>query len=216
MGRRRTMRRAFNGGLVRGRMHPTVTSASPWNSYTLTSTWTAAKETDAGVVCFLASQLRTGIRGELGLDGAKSIDLRLLRVDVWVPPTLATSDRNFIVLSPSDWTTQDSCSGWSQINWYEGWGTAVQPAHVHYVWPKSISTIVLPYQDDFALFRFDIKAKCQYIIKFHVLWRVSNPDPRPTAENVGVLHPAREHLRSPPSQEGFVDLSGLASLSPLA
>lgn len=196
------LRKAFNGGLVRGRMHPSVNSASPWNSYTLTTTWVAGDT--AGIHCYTSSPLLVQVRRELGIAVDAAIDFRLLRVDLWVPPTLANSDRNFIVLSPSDWSARIACTESSQLNWFEGWGTAVQPAHVHYIWPKSISNIVIANGKDYTLFKCDIKANCQYIVKFHLLWRPSIPDPRPTGQ-LGYYQPMREYLlASPDTDTDFV------------
>lgn len=187
--RRGGARRAFAGGLVRGSMHPTVTSSSPWNNMALTTSFSADK---SAILCMTAMQVRGSLRSELGLKADAAVDIRIMRVDIWVPPPDAGSDRNFVVLSPCDWTARGGCDDSSQLNWYEGWGTAVQPAHVHYVWPRSISTLVIPNSKDLTILKFDCKEKCHYIVKFHMQWRPSSPDPRPT-KDVGRVSTLREY-----------------------
>lgn len=177
-GKRRPRKVALHGGIIRGRMHPPTNSASPWNTYVLTTTWKLA-DTEKGMQCIALKTLAAAVRTELGLTTDQKLSFRVLRLDVWTPPSLAGSDRNFIVMAPSDWTDASVCASVRTINWYEAWGTAVQPAHLHYVWPRSISNIVLD-NADLVLCRFDIKEKCQYILKFHCMWRPSAPDPRPT------------------------------------
>lgn len=209
--RRRGVRRAFSGGLVRGSMHPTVTSSSPWNNYALTTSFDADK---SAILCMSATQVRKALRTELGLKVDAAVDIRVMRVDIWVPPPDAGSDRNFIVLSPCDWTARGGCDDSSQLNWYEGWGTAVQPAHIHYVWPKSISTLVLPNNKDFTILKFDCKDKCHYIVKFHLQWRPSNPDPRPTGA-VGRVSTMREYRSELFSDADYcmVEQNAVASLA---
>lgn len=177
------IRRAFNGGFIRGRVHPTSTSAAPWNCYTLTTYWHAAPTPKSQVQCVMLKELRDMIRTELGFKKTNpmlDIDVRLLRLDVWVVPTQTNTLRNCVVLSPSDWTMHKDCGSSAQLGWREAWGTSTQPAHCHYVWPRSISNIVLPSKDDLTLFRFDVRdADTQYLVKFHILWRFSDPDPYP-------------------------------------
>lgn len=181
---------------MRGRMHPPTNSASPWNTYVLTTTWSLA-DTEDGIKCVSLSVLQDAIQKELGLSKV-AISLRLCRIDVWTPPALAGSDRNFIVMAPCDWTDASVCASVRAINWYEAWGTAVQPAHLHYVWPRSISNVVLN-ASDLVLCEFDIKKKCQYILKFHCMWRPLTPDPRPTV--AGVFESVRVSRRSAATQD---------------
>lgn len=169
---------ASHGGLLRGRVHPPTNSASPWNTYVLTLTWKEA-DTAKGITCIGRKSFMEQLRTELGLAKAQQVSLRVMRMDVWTPPPSANSDRNFIVFAPSDWTDMSKCDAARSLNWYESWGTAVQPAHLHYVWPRSISNIVIN-DDDTVICRFDIKEKCSYIIKLHCMWRPLVPDPRPT------------------------------------
>lgn len=214
--RGRGLRRVMSGGLVRGRMHPPTNSASPWNTYVMTVLWNATK---AGIQCVDLSQIQNNLRAELGL-GVVTVDMRIFRLDIWTQPPESNTDRNCIVFSPSDWTQGDGCAGWQQLNWYESWGTAVQPAHCHYVWPRSISNVVMPKQDTFTIFRLDCKdEKAKLIFKVHLTWRPSDPDPyRPAVK--GVLTSLRTRLRFPPECEepdGFETVGiGDMAISPLA
>lgn len=179
--RKRGRGRKTRNGIIRGSQHPPSSSASPWNCLTLASIWTSSNT--AGIACFMIKQIRTAIRTEIGLETSQLIDLRYLRVDLWVPPSQTVTGRNNIILSPSDYSDAAICKSWSQLNWYEAWGTVAEPAHLHYVWPRSISNRVLAYEypDDLTLFRLDVPSgDVSYIVKSHVLWRPSNPDPRPT------------------------------------
>lgn len=206
----RPMKKIINGGLVRGSQHPRTTSASPWNCYTLTTTW---KPTAVGLSCFTSSQVQKLFKAELGLTDALKCDIRVTRVDVWTPPAAANSDRNYIVLAPSDWTHEnDKCDDARNINWYEAWGTAVQPAHLHYVWPKSMSTQVINRDVDVPLVRFDIAVISQsYIVKVHMQWRPSIPDPRPL--NVGQM--SSFSRQPPPPGTDFVYVDGHGAFAPM-
>lgn len=192
----------MNGGLVRGRMHPPTNSASPWNNYVLTTVWKSTDTTPLKTIqCVSAKSVEVLLRGELGLIATQEINLRCARVDVWVPPAFSTGDKNSIVFAPCDWTNKEKCDAVSILNWYEAWGTNVQPAHTHYVWPRSIATQVIKNDADVVLFQFDIKVVAtQYILKVHLQWRPANPDPRPTE---GVLVSIR-HREPPPPGTDFV------------
>lgn len=204
-GRRTFRKKAFNGGIVRGRMHPPTNSASPWNNYVLTTTWKSGAVA-TGFKCVTALEAEDFLRKEIGLTIAQKVNLRVTRVDVWVPPAYANSDRNSIAFAPSDWTDKvTDCTTVPALNWYEAWGTAVQPAHLHYVWPKSIATQVIVDASTTVLFQFDIKTESEYIIKFHLQWRPSTPDPKPTK---GVLTSIRHHLQPSPPGTDFVYIQG--------
>lgn len=212
--RGRGVRRAFTGGLVRGRMHPPTNSASPWNTYVVTFLWNSIKE---GIQCVETKDVSKQVQLELGI--TNDIDMRVYRVDIWTQPPEANTDRNCVVFSPSDWTFGDGCTGWAQINWYESWGTAVQPAHCHYVWPRSISNVVLSKQDTPTIFRLDCKDnKVKLIIKVHLTWRPSNPDPY-RVKSYGKITSLRTHLhqRVPPSDDyELIDNMSTEAISPLA
>lgn len=211
-GRRTRLRLPFNGGLVRGRMHPSTTSASPWNVYTVTTIWKAAKPTDAGLVCLGKNAIATIVKTELGLSTA-DIDMRISRMDIWTPPAFQNNDSNCIVFSPSDWTSRDTCANANQLNWYEAWGTSVQPAHAHYVWPKSIATQVMRSTSNFEVVKFDIIAGQEFLLKIHLMWRYPTPNPRP--DSVSVLLSVRESRRQrayTPDHE-FEDLATVAQLA---
>lgn len=218
--RGRGLRRAFNGGLVRGRMHPPTNSASPWNSYVMTFLWKPTPGTKdsafKSIQCVGLSDIQNNLRSELGLSGV-SVDMRIFRVDIWTQPPESNTDRNCVVFSPSDWTTGDECTGWAQINWYESWGTAVQPAHCHYIWPRSISNVVLPKQDTPTIFRLDCKdEKVKLIVKVHLAWRPSDPDPYRVS---GIVTSLRTRVRNPPVEEpdGFETIGiGDMAISPIA
>lgn len=211
-GRKSRLRIPFNGGLVRGRMHPPTTSASPWNVYTVTTIWTAADEKDKGIVCLGKKAIAKIVQVELGLS-TDAIDMRITRMDIWTPPAFQANDSNCIVFSPSDWTSRDNCSSANQINWYEAWGTSVQPAHAHYVWPKSIATQVMRAGVDFEVVKFDIIAGQQFLLKIHLMWRYPTPNPRP--DSVSVLLSVREsrRRRACDSDHEFEDLAAVTQLA---
>lgn len=192
--RRRPIRRAritFNGGRVRGSVKPTTTSSSPWNSFTLTTVWDApAKENipAGGRICVTLKQVRDLMVKELSLQSSEVVDMRISRVDLWTTPVTANSQRNYVVFSATDWSTHATC-GTTQMNWFEVWGTVATPAHLHYVWPRSMSITVLPGHSDFPIFMLDIIEKSQYILKVHILWRIKDPDPR--SQVLGVLSSMR-------------------------
>lgn len=192
--RRPAMRKAFNGGTVRGKLHPPTACASPWNNYVLTTTW---KTVEAGLQCVSSKDVERLLRTEIGLKADQAIDLRVSRVDAWVPPAFVNSDRNYIVFSPCDWTDKEACVNRAALNWYEAWGTAVQPAHLHYIWQKSIANQVLKDNADITLFQLDISLKdLSYLFKIHVQWRPSTPDPRPVVK--GILQSVRHREPAPP------------------
>lgn len=191
-GRRRVNKIRWSGGLVRGRMHPPTSHASPWNTLVLTNSLTFEADAD-GLTCFSSSTVRKAVKSEIGVNAATPIDVRILRMDTWVPPVSQNTDKNYIVFAPCDWTNlRTTCANAVNINWFEAWGTSVQPAHVHYVWPRSISNVVLPNDTDVLICQYDVKKSTvplQYILKLHVMWRPSIPDPRPAG--YGVLTPMR-------------------------
>lgn len=216
-GRRRVVRRGRgtiqNGGMIRGRMHPPSNSASPWNNFVVTFMWNPAApasgkpfETMQDVS---TSHIRDRVTSELGLSGG--IDMRIRRIDVWTQPQVSNSTRNTVVLAPFDWT---SCS--ATLNWFESWGTSVQPAHCHYIWPKSISNIVLPTGKSCGVVRFDVRdANFAYIIKVHLTWRKSAPDPLKLCPGV-VTGLRTQAYREPPPPDEFVLLGEVSAVSPLA
>lgn len=191
-GRRAFRMKAFNGGLVRGQLHPPTNSASPWNNHVLTVSWDSSS--GPSPKCVSSLQVETALVHEIGLISTQTINMRVSRVDVWVPPAYASGDKNFIIFAPSDWTDKvTSCGSTSALNWYEAWGTAVQPAHIHYVWPKSIATQVIRSFSNVVLFQFSAPSVMHYLIKLHLQWRPSTPDPKPTH---GVM--ASRHRSQPP------------------
>lgn len=212
-GRRARLRIPFNGGLVRGRMHPSTTSASPWNVYTVTTIWKAANATDKSIVCLDKNTIMKVVEAELGLAKDAKIDMRISRMDIWTPPAFQNNDSNCIVFSPSDWTSRDQCANANQLNWYEAWGTSVQPAHAHYVWPKSIATQVMRSGANFEIVKFDIIEGQQFLLKIHLMWRYPTPNPRP--DSVSVLLSVREsrRQRACDSDHEFEDLATVAQLA---
>lgn len=211
-GRRTRLRLPFNGGLVRGRMHPSTTSASPWNMYTVTTIWQSKNATDKGIICLGKQAIAAVVKTELGLS-TDAIDMRITRMDIWTPPAFQNNDSNCIVFSPSDWTSRDDCKVSNQLNWFEAWGTSVQPAHAHYVWPKSIATQVMHAESEFEVARFDIIAGQQFLLKIHLMWRYPVPNPRP--DSVSTLLSVRESRRRracSPDHE-FEDLATVAQLA---
>lgn len=204
----RRLRIPLSGGLIRGRMHPPTTSASPWNSYTVTTIWKATAADKGGKFCLTAKEVETATKAELGI--ADKIDMRISRVDIWTPPAFQNNDSNCVVFSPVDWTHRDGCKI-AQLNWYESWGTSVQPAHAHYVWPRSISNQVIPDGKDFPVMLFDIIAGQQFLLKIHLLWRANNPVPRADS---GVLISVRKSRRQSGSADhSFEDLADIAQLA---
>lgn len=184
--KRRSSGRKFYGGLVRGRIHPRVTSCSPWNSVVVTVNLAM---TVNGLSCVNAGTIRTLIRRELGLLSA-NIDIRLVRVDVWVSPRYVRSDKNYIVFAPCDWTNKIACvtTQHSVLNWYQVWGTATEPAHAHYQWSKTLATNVITVGEKPAVIIFDVAGSkdhpVHFILKLHVQWRPNTPNPQ---IHVGVL-----------------------------
>lgn len=211
-GRRTRLRIPFNGGLVRGRMHPSTTSASPWNVYTVTTVWKAQSPDAHGIVCLNKKAIAGVVKTELGLS-TEAIDMRISRMDIWTPPAFQNNDSNCIVFSPSDWTSRGECAKANQLNWYEAWGTSVQPAHAHYVWPKSIATQVMRSDVDLEVVKFDVIAGQEFILKIHLMWRYPAPNPRP--DSVSVLLSVRESRRQracTPDHE-FEDLAAVTQLA---
>lgn len=217
--RRNRPKRVLNGGMIRGRMHPPTNTASPWNNYVTTFLWSPSKEKDKPIVtlqAISASQIRGQVSKELGVSG--KLDMRIRRIDVWSQPQIQNSTRNTIVLSPCDWTR---CNG-ASIDWYESWGTSVQPAHVHYFWPKSISNVVINAASDCSIALLDIRDdRYSYIVKLHIVWRLSQPDPLTLVK--GLVTGLRTHVHinddPPPSDDDFENIEkfdGGLAVSPLA
>lgn len=202
------------GGQVRGRQHPSTTVASPWNQLAMFTTFTATAE---GPVCVTADVLRSAVRKEIGLADTVKFDMRLMRVDAWTLPADADSINNTIVFAPGNWTNRDACAV-ELLKWYEAWGTAVQPAHIHYVWPVSVSNIGIPDGNSFPLYLFDArtvnasaKTFTKLLTKVHLMWRPISPDPRPTVTAILESWRSRPVQRREPSPPGvdWDDLSGV-------
>lgn len=220
-GRRRNTRRGFglkrqNGGMLRGRMHPPSNSASPWNNLVCTFMWRPAPATKEipfqTIQTLSAGALRLAVRTELSLSG--KIDMRVRRFDVWTQPQTQNSTRNTIVLAPCDWTR---CEG-NVLNWFEAWGTSVQPAHCHYVWPRSITNIVIPDSGNCPIVRFDVRDESfAFVVKAHVVWRKSEPNPLQLTE--GLLTSLRTtRYPDPPSpdDDDYLLVDKGHAVSPLA
>lgn len=215
---RRNVRRGFgkrrlNGGMIRGRMHPPTNSASPWNNCVVTFQWLPkpgdGKNTAFSVVQTLsAANVRVQLEKELGIAG--KIDMRVRRVDVWTQPQISNSNRNTIVLAPTDWTR----CGDASINWFESWGTATQPAHCHYVWPASISTVVITSQNDCSILKFEVRDDAfSFIVKVHLAWRIATPNP--LTLQAGIVSSLRGfRIYDPPPDDLIVDQD--SAISPLA
>lgn len=214
------LRKLINGGMLRGRMHPPTNSASPWNNCVVTFKWSPsvpAKDKDGKnigsfvtVQSLTATQVREQLVNELGLSGA--VDIRITRIDVWTQPQISNSNRNCVVLAPVDWTR----CGDAVINWYESWGTSVQPAHTHYVWPRSISNVVITNANACAIAKFDIiDANYVYIIKIHLTWRKTSPNPlRSVPGFTCSLRGSR--TSEPPPSDNYVVVDHDCAISPLA
>lgn len=207
---RRRLRIPLNGGLVRGRMHPSTTSASPWNLYTVTTVWKAAKPEDKGLICLDKDTIVKVVKQELGLKS--NIDVRINRIDIWTPPAFQSGDHNCIAFSPCDWSNLPACTTSTQLNWYEAWGTSVQPAHIHYVWPKSIAVKVLRSGTNTEVAKFDILAGQEFLLKIHLMWRVPDVNPRPDSD--GILLSVRESRRQ--RIDALRDFEDLATVAQLA
>lgn len=201
MTKRRNKRRRVRRGrkrtasvLIKGSVLPTMNTASPWNELTVTTFWTSGGKD--GIICINLDEVRGIIVKELGLYKNTPIDLRYMRVDLWSDPIITASE-NFIVLAPCDWTRVNLCPLPSVLEWFEIWGTVTIPAHLHYVWPQSISQTVMPSGTNNVLFQLDCTRYCRYIMKHHVMWRPNLPDPRPTIER-GIMLSIRHRFPSPP------------------
>lgn len=216
---RRNVRRGFgrtrlmNGGMLRGRMHPPSNSASPWNNCVVTFQWTptapASGQKFVELQKLTASDIRTQLAAELGLSGA--VDMRLFRVDVWTQPQISNSTRNTIVMAPVDWTRCDDAI----LNWYESWGTSVQPAHGHYIWPRSITNVVIPNSKDCGVVKFDVRdVGFAFIVKVHLVWRKSQPNP--LREIVGKTSSLRgPRTEEPPPPDDYEIITEESAISPL-
>lgn len=185
-GRRVNMRKMFSGGLTRGSVQPRTVSASPWCRVALTSFVAPSKDKDeAQYFCVKLSVVRAQLKKELGLNDLK-INVRVAHVSVWTSPASSNSDENFIVMAPSDLSASiPSCASLRQLNWYETWGTAVRPAHIHYAWPRNQSMRVFTDTEDGEILLMDLKGTSKdsarkFIFRFQVQWRCDSPDPRPT------------------------------------
>lgn len=211
-GRRRGIRRGRGvvrrGGMIRGRMHPPSNSASPWNNYVVTFLWNPSTDPFVAKQDLSLDSVRKAVKDELGL-GTAAIDMKIRRIDVWTQPQSANSTRNTVVLAPYDWT---NCDG--KINWYEAWGTATQPAHCHYVWPTSISNIVLVNSKTCSVACLDVRDKAfAYIIKVHLMWRPADPTPLKMVHGI-VTSLRTPTMISPPSD--YVIVGDAPAISPLA
>lgn len=190
----RRNQRMFNGGLVRGQMHPRTVSAAPWNRLNLVVFWKLS-DAKAGLACIGMDQVRGQLLKELGLTSV--VAMRVTRVDIWVPPARVNSDNNYIAFAPCDWSLEETCQEVRPLTWYEAWGTAVQPAHLHYVWPRSLSVRVAIGNSAYTLFQLDLKdGNMSYLMRFSVQWRAATPDPRPTVK--GIFDAYRGHMSEPP------------------
>lgn len=181
---------------MRGRQHPSTVTASPWLQLSMFTVFKSPADKD-GPVCVTVDALVSALKTELGLAATEKPDVRLLRLDVWTMPQNANSVNNTIVFSPSDWTQSGGC-GTRQLNWLEAWGTAVQPAHIHYVWPVSISNIVLPADSTTPVYQFDTAKGTKLLTKVHLLWRPYKPDPRPTVAELFLWRDFRNREPPPP------------------
>lgn len=211
--RRRPGRKMLNGGMIRGRMHPPSNSASPWNNYVVTFTWSPQpakeKQNFQQLQDLTVQHVRDNLTSELGLSG--SVDMRIRRIDVWTQPQTANSNRNTIVMAPFDWTTCGSI-----INRYEGWGTVAQPAHCHYVWPKSITNVVLGSGSSCSVVRFDVRdANFAFIVKCHLMWRKSAPNPLKTVPGIATGLRTRVYEPPPPGTD-YVMIDHTSAMGPLA
>lgn len=209
--RMRIPRSILNGARIRGRQHPFTNSASPWINYTVTFKWTPA---EVGIGCVTIQNIKAQINSELGLDATKII-ARIYRFDAWVLPVSINTNRNCVVVAPHDFTQGQDCSRKTYLNWYEAWGTNTQPAHVHYLWPRSMQMYALDSASSASIISFDIVDKnLSYLVKFHVAWRPEMADPNPRQ---GIITSARSACLPgydpPPDPDGFEDLGN--SVSPL-
>lgn len=159
-------------------------SASPWNSYVYTGLF---KTNRSGLNSVTIRKIRNQIRRELGFSRKNHLSLRVLKIDVWTQPqSVALGKRNYICFSPCNWTSHSDKNHPLNIAWLEAWGTRVEPAHIHYAWPISVSNIVLPEIKSppstdnspvLCQFYCQDRLDCAFITKWHVLWRCENPSP---------------------------------------
>lgn len=168
------MRRKFSGGRVGGKQHPTTAIASPWNSLACIAYWKSVKTADQARIT-IKSVLGL-VKSELGV--TSTIVAKIRRLDIWVPPNKSATDRNSIVFAPCDFTRATKSKATPIIEWFEAWGTAAQPAHVHYIWPSATANLVVTEDDegDLGLIweRQTSTDDPRYIMKVHLVWRVNN------------------------------------------
>lgn len=216
--RRRFVRRGIgrkmqSGGMIRGRMHPPSNTASPWNNYVVTFLWNPTPGNEKvpfnTMQALTSGNIRDRVREELGISGA--IDMRIRRIDVWTQPQTSNSTRNCVVMAPFDFVKCEAL-----ISWFESWGTSVQPAHCHYMWPKSTSNVVIADGNNCRVLQFDVRdANFAYIIKCHLMWRKSSPNPLKICE--GVVTSLRTFsYEASPSPDNYVMVDGIHAMSPLA
>lgn len=203
--RRGIPRAILNGRCVRGRQHPQTNSASPWINYTVTFKWTP---TATGISCITVNQIDSQIKSEIGLKD-EGLILRVYRFDAWVLPVSTATNRNCVVIAPHDFTQGQSCERKQYLNWYEAWGTAVQPAHVHYVWPRSMQVYAMDSKSTAAIVSFDVVNKdISYLVKFSTSWRPEAADPNPKS---GIISSARSVMLPPEPPDGFEVLGSPAT-----
>lgn len=179
--RRRFIRRRRRAGLVRGRMHPPVNVASPWNRVVMTTSWKPVSEgqnslTASAVNNFLKTELGLNVTGTDKKVVSQSIEVRFLRLDIWSDPSISGSKNNYIIFSPHNFISDNA------LTWIEAWGTPTQPANLHYVWPRSISNYCFSDGSGKIIGLIDASMGCRYIFKMHMLWRPTAPAPKPMAE----------------------------------
>lgn len=195
MPRRNLRRRSWFGGLVHAGQHPYTSYASPWNEYVLVTTFSVYGGDQGNGLSYIDSydvirRLKTELFGR-GIS-SQEISIRLHSVSVYVPPYNVDTSDNFIVFASCDFSRESYNDNdvTKHLEWFEAQGTRVRPAHLHYVWPWNLQSVVMNSSDyPRKLFRITPAVRkspdnhllpVDYLCRVHISWRPLQPDPRPS------------------------------------
>lgn len=187
----------FSGKVLRGRFDPPQCIAAPWNNLTVAYIESISSTPTSTTVGSIA----IGLRGQIGLVAAQTIELRFVRLGVWIVDAIGVTNNLAI---RADALLRPATSGSHQ--WIEDTGTTARPAHCHYLWPRSEQNVVftIPTDNAVAIYQTDTKGASTTFVHLRVLWRPVGGDPIPSFRKLAIC--------GPPSRSDSVSESGASSV----
>jgi len=160
----------FRGLVVRGSADPPRVVLSPWNS--LVVSWLQTNGTTPADVCVTVANVFANMKAQLGITSAFTGDLvfRFQRADLW--HIIPNGELNNEVVCSFRGLIEPSttCGVELPLATLSDYGTPARNANVHFIWPRTHSSVALISSNNFPVLDLSMRASQQVLIHFHLLY----------------------------------------------